>query len=177
MLKTKRILSVLLTVMMLLQAMVIPGFAAETEQFTDFPKNSWSEEAMTAAVENGLITGTSETTIEPRKNLTRAEFAAIITRAFGATKTADISNFKDVKEGTWFYDSVAKAVQMGVMNGTGSTTFDPKAYMKREEVILALARILFVDGDDTSVLSQFSDRDEIDSWAVLAISGMVSEGY
>ncbi|MBR2021156.1 MAG: S-layer homology domain-containing protein, partial [Clostridia bacterium] len=177
MLKSKKILSIMLVVMMLVQTLFIPSFAAEPEQFTDFPVNMWSTEAMTAAVANGLITGTSETTIEPTKNLTRAEFATIVTRAFGATKTADISKFEDVKQGDWYYDSVAKIVQMGVMKGTGDTTFAPDSPMKREDVILALARILFVDGDDTSVLDKFSDKDKIDEWSTKAIAGMVSEGY
>ena len=189
MLRTKRFLTVLLAVVMILQTIAMPTFALDTNvnvsaktkqtiaKFTDFPKSSWSTEALTAAVENGLLVGTSETKIEPRKNLTRAEFAAIITRAFGATQKADISNFKDVKAGAWYVDSVAKAVQMGVMNGTGATTFAPNAYMKREDVILALARVLFVDGKDASVLSQFSDRDKIDTWSVAAIAGMVKEGY
>ena len=76
MLKNKKILSVLLAVLMLVQALPFSVFAAETSDFTDFPVNSWSTEAMTAAVENGLLTGTSKNTIEPAKNLTRAEFAA-----------------------------------------------------------------------------------------------------
>ncbi len=177
MVKTKRYLMLLLAVVMVIQTMVIPTFAAKTEDYIDFPVNSWSTEAMTAAVENGLITGTSDTTIEPNKNLTRAEFAAIITRAFGATEMADIANFADVSKDAWYYDSVAKAVQMGVMNGTGGTTFAPDTNMKREEVILAMARVLYVDGEDSSVLNQFSDRDDIDSWATKAVAGMVAEGY
>ncbi len=177
MFKTKKILTVVLAIVMLMQTLIVPGIAADINEFTDFPVNSWSTEAMTAAVDNGLLVGTSETTIEPRKNLTRAEFAAIVTRAFGATEKADISNFKDVKSGDWFYDSVAKVVQMGVMNGTGTTTFDPNSFMKREDVILAMARILFVNGDDTSVLDQFSDKAKIDNWSVKAIAGMVAEDY
>jgi len=177
MFKTKKILTVVLAIVMLMQTLIVPGIAADINEFTDFPVNSWSTEAMTAAVDNGLLVGTSETTIEPQKNLTRAEFAAIVTRAFGATEKADVSNFKDVKSNDWFYDSVAKVVQMGVMNGTGETTFDPNSFMKREDVILAMARILFVNGDDSSVLDQFSDKAKIDNWSVKAIAGMVAEDY
>ena len=178
MIKTRKILTVVITIVMLLQSMGLSGFAAvNTSDFEDFPKNSWSTEAMTAAVDNGLLVGTSETTIEPRKNLTRAEFAAIITRAFGATEKADISKFKDVDADKWYAEPIAKVVQMGVMNGTGDTTFAPDAFMKREDVILSLARVLFVNGDDTSVLDQFSDKAKIDNWSVKAIAGMVSEGY
>jgi len=177
MLKSKKLLALLFAVVMLIQTLPITGFAADVEGFVDFPIGSWSEEAMTAAVDNGLLVGTSETTIEPRKNLTRAEFAAIVTRAFGATEKADISKFEDVDADMWYAEPIAKVVQMGVMNGTGDTTFAPNSYMKREDVILALARVLFVNGDDTSVLDQFSDKAKIDNWSVKAIAGMVSEGY
>ena len=177
MIKSKKILTVVLAIVMLVQSMGITGFAVSTDGFKDFPTNSWSTEAMTAAVENGLLVGTSDTMIEPAKNVTRAEFAAIITRAFGATEKADISKFKDVPADKWYHEPISKAVQMGVMNGTGNTTFDPGSYMKREDVILSLARVLFVDGDDTSVLDQFSDKAKIDNWSVKAIAGMVSEGY
>ena len=91
----KRILSILLAVTMLFQAFAVCGVAAETDGFVDFPDN-WSTEAMTAAVGNGLMVGTSPTTIEPDKYVTRAEFAAAIVRAFGATVKKDISSFTDV---------------------------------------------------------------------------------
>ena len=55
MVRTKKILSVILAIMMLMQTFVITNFAADIEGFTDFPTNSWSTEAMTAAVENGLL--------------------------------------------------------------------------------------------------------------------------
>ncbi len=174
--RTKKILTVVLAIAMLLQTFVISGFAVDTSGFIDFP-DDWSTEAMTAAVENGLLEGTSPNTIEPSKKLTRAEFAAFISRAFGATVEGDIKHFKDVSKDDWFYSSVAKSYQMGVMFGTGADTFSPNAYMKRGDVFLSIARLLFVSNEDTSVLDEFSDKDKIDSWSVQAIAGLVHEGY
>ncbi len=176
MLKTKRLLALVMVIAMLMQTFSVSGFAISTSDFTDFP-NDWSAEAMTAAVENGLLVGTTDTTIDPTAYVTRAQFAAIITRAFGATTVADISHFEDVDEDNWFYEPVARAVKMGVMVGTGDTTFSPDAYMRREDIFLTLARVLFISDEDESVLDKFSDKDDIDSWAKEAIIGMTEEGY
>ena len=90
--KLKRVIASLLCMLMLLQPV---AFAASVADFLDFP-NGWSKDAMTAAVENGLYIGNESKLIQPDKALTRAELAAFITRAFGATRTADISRLTDV---------------------------------------------------------------------------------
>ena len=58
------------------------AFAAVPSDFSDFP-NDWSTQAMTEAVENGLLGGVSDGVIAPSGLLTRAQMAAIINRAFG----------------------------------------------------------------------------------------------
>ena len=175
--RTKRLIAMLLTLVMLLQA--VP-FAAEPKDFSDFPeKGNWAYDAMEAALENGLLHGKGDGIIAPSANLTRAEFAAVVTRAFGATKTKDVSFLTDVKAGDWFYEdnSVSKAYQMGVMNGTSDSTFHPLDSMRREDVFLTLARALFVEGTDEEVLSKFTDKAKIDKWAKNALIGMVDEEY
>ena len=169
----KRVLATLLMLVMLMQPIAM---AASVTEFLDFP-NNWSTEAMTAAVENGLLIGNGNKLIEPERNLKRSELAAIITRAFGATITTDIGHFDDVKPGDWFYNSVSKAVQMGAMNGTSSSTFHPEASITREEVFTVLARVLCLELDDDSSLVKFSDSKQISSWALDSISGLVANGY
>ena len=119
----KRILAVIISVIMLLQPV---AFAASVLDFPDFPTNDWSTEAMTAAVENGLYIGDENNLIKPDAYLTRAEFSAFVVRAFGATVKADISRYTDVKESDWFHDDIAKANNMGALNGTSETTFSPE---------------------------------------------------
>ncbi|MFQ9828284.1 MAG: S-layer homology domain-containing protein [Oscillospiraceae bacterium] len=56
----------------------------------------WYAEAVSAAVDNGLLYGKSSTMLDPNGDMTRAEMAAIINRSFGCYKAADISQYKDV---------------------------------------------------------------------------------
>ena len=171
--KTTRLTAILLAVIMLMQTF---SFAAKVSDFEDFPRD-WSTEAMTDAVNNGLLVGTSKTTIEPKKNLTRAEMTAIISRAFGATVPMDISFTRDVKASDWFYNSVALSYQMGVFNGTRDDMFEPNEFIRREDVFLGLSRVLVISDDDHSVLDKYTDKGQVDSWAISAVSGMVKIGY
>ena len=172
---TKKLIAVLLIVCMMLGIMPTV-FSAGIEKFVDFP-TGWSREAMTAAVQNGLIQGVSENQIKPEDNLTRAEFATIITRAFGAETVADISNFTDVSPSAWYYDYIAKAVKMEVLNGKSSSEMDPDAFITREEVFTALARVLVLSSDDSSSLNRFNDKASISDWAVSSLSVMSARGY
>ncbi|MGI6197256.1 MAG: InlB B-repeat-containing protein [Eubacteriales bacterium] len=171
--KFKRVLAALLVMIMVLQP---AAFAASVADFLDFPFG-WSKDAMTAAVENGLYIGNESKLIQPDKALTRAELAAFITRAFGATRTADLSKITDVNADDWFYEPVARAYQMGAINGTSDTTFDPNSYITREQVFLVLARVLCISGTDEQALARFTDADKISSWAKNGIIGMVEKSY
>ena len=49
--------------------------------------------------------------------------------------------------------------------------------MRREDVFLALSRVLFVSEDDFSYLDVFTDKNEIDVWAKEGVSGMTAKQY
>ena len=107
---TKRILALFLAVVTCL-SLAVSASAASISDFKDVDTKAWYAEAVTAAVDNGLLYGKSKTQLDPNGLLTRAEMAAITNRSFGCYKTADISAYKDVAKGKWYYNDVALAVQ------------------------------------------------------------------
>ena len=171
----RRLIGMLLTVVMLF-SMVPVTFADVTNKYPDFP-TGWSRQAMTAAVNNGLLNGFEDGTIRPEANLTRAQFAAIITRAFGAETKADISAYKDVLAGEWYYNDIAKAVKMGALNGKSATQMDPDAPITRQETFTAVARIFVLSSNDMSVLNKFNDKGQIASWAAEYMAALTQRGY
>ena len=50
------------------------------------------------------------------------------------------SSFSDVAEGDYFYDAVKWAVENGVTNGTGKTTFSVNADCTRGQIVTLLYR-------------------------------------
>ena len=180
--KKKRILAMILAVASCL-SLAVSASAASTARkatdFRDFDKSAWYAEAVSAAVDNGLLYGKSATIIDPNGDMTRAEMAAIINRSFGCYKAADISQYKDVSKSKWYYKDVALAVQMGTYNGRSSSAMAPDAPISRQEAMTVVARALELDYDSYSKtdLSTFSDRSEISNWALPYVRAMVGADY
>ena len=181
--KKKRILAMLLAVASCL-SLAVSASAANTvarkaTDFRDFDRTAWYAEAVSAAVDNGLLYGKSSSIIDPNGDMTRAEMAAIINRSFGCYKTADISQYKDVSKSKWYYKDVALAVQMGTYNGRSSSSMAPDAPISRQEAMTVVARALELDYDAYAKtdLSAFSDRSEISNWALPYVRAMVGADY
>ena len=152
------------------------ALGASPSDFFDFP-NDWSQGAMTAAVENGLLGGVGDGRIAPQGEVTRAQMAAIINRAFGAEKQASLSSYSDVAADAWYAVDMAKAVQMGTFSGTGNGLLEPDRAITREEAFSVLARAFALEAGDDSSLASFSDGAQVSSWAKGSVSAMVAAGY
>ena len=181
--KKKRILALFLAAVSCL-SLAVSASAANTvnrkaTDFRDFDKSAWYAEAVSAAVDNGLLYGKSATIIDPNGDMTRAEMAAIINRSFGCYKAADISQYKDVSKSKWYYKDVALAVQMGTYNGRSASSMAPDAPISRQEAMTVVARALELDYDAyvKTDLSKFSDRDKISNWALPYVRAMVGADY
>ena len=181
--KKKRILAMILAVASCL-SLAVSASAANTvnrkaADFKDYNAKSWYAEAVSAAVDNGLLYGKSSTIIDPNGDMTRAEMAAIINRSFGCYVKADISKYTDVAKSKWYYDDVAMAVQMGTYNGRSASSMAPDASISRQEAMTVVARALELDYDAYSKtdLSAFSDRSEISNWALPYVRAMVGADY
>ena len=176
--KTKRILALFLAVVTCL-SLAVSASAASISDFKDVDTKAWYAEAVSAAVDNGLLYGKSSSIIDPNGAMTRAEMAAIINRSFGCYKTADISQYKDVSKSKWYYKDVALAVQMGTYNGVSASSMQPDRAITRQEAIAVVARALQLNLDDYAKtdLSKFADAKEVSGWALPYMKAMVAAGY
>lgn len=152
------------------------ALGASPSDFVDFP-NDWSQGAMTAAVENGLLGGVGDGRIAPRGEVTRAQMAAIINRAFGAEKQASLSSYSDVAANAWYATDMAKAVQMGTFSGSGNGLLEPDRAITREEAFSVLARAFALSAGDGAALNDFTDGAQVSNWAKGSVSAMVAGGY
>ena len=181
--KKKRILALFLAAVSCL-SLAVSASAANTvnckaTDFRDYDRTAWYAEAVSAAVDNGLLYGKSANVLDPNGDMTRAEMAAIINRSFGCYVKADISKYTDVSKSKWYYDDVAMAVQMGTYNGRSASSMAPDAPISRQEAMTVVARALELDYDAYSKtdLSAFSDRDKISAWALPYVRAMVGADY
>ena len=166
----KRVMASFLAASLALTGM--PAWAAE--EFSDMPQN-WSTAALKQAVENGLLKGI-DGKICADDYLTRAQMAAITVRSFGTQTQEDLSQYGDVSETDWYYQAMSAAVSMGVLSGYDNK-LHPNDNITRQEVCSMLARAFRLEEGNTTVLQQYDDAADVDSWAKGSVAAMVQAGY
>ncbi|MCL1855336.1 MAG: S-layer homology domain-containing protein [Clostridia bacterium] len=139
--------------------------------FTDITNHA-NRIAIESLAARGIINGKSETSFDPEATMTRAEFAAIVTRALSLPeKTA--SPFLDVHGSAWYAKPVTTAYFYEIVSGTSTTTFNPNGTITRQEAAVMVVRAAKLCGMDTAqgeteirdTLAQFGDYRTVASWA------------
>ena len=149
----------------------VPGVTAPGTTFTDV-KNHVNKAAIEELASRGIINGMGKGTFAPNKTMTRAEFAAIVTRALGLA-AKDTKAFTDVPSSKWYAGYIGTANSSGIVNGVGSGKFNPDGTITRQEAAAMVARAAKLCGLDPSMdaaatkdmLAQFGDYRSVASWA------------
>jgi len=150
--------------------------------FEDIQDNT-NRQAIEALAERSIITGRSETTFAPDDTMTRAEFAAIITRALNLP---DIPTavFADVQTNAWYSRAVGTAFFYEIITGTTDITFNPNGTITRQEAAVMVARAARLTGMSTDMgnveiintLAMFGDYRTAAEWAWEALAFCYREG-
>ena len=120
-----------------------------TTPFTDLTAN-WYKPAILWAYQNNVVAGTSPTTFDPERPVTREQIAVILTQyMFHVLKMnrtwtpADLSKFPDgAQVSSWAKEAMQDAVALGLINGTkapdGLVYLDPQGSATRQQVATIL---------------------------------------
>lgn len=138
--------------------------------FKDVPAKAWYNTAVSTMAKLGIVNGGSDGYFRPSDPITRAEIAAMIARCDGNSYGNAYTNFSDVK-GHWAANYIARAYELGWINGYG-TTYAPDKYISRAETVAILNRVLNRAPQNTSDLlsglNTFNDV-SVTSWYYLDV--------
>jgi len=131
-----------------------------------------------------VVSGVDENNFLPDRDVTRAEFAAIIIRALGLGEKSKKNNFSDVTGNDWFNGAVSTAYEYGIINGYNDGTFNPNKAISREEAMVIIARAAKLAGISIDIteleanaqLAKFKDNESIDNWARNSAAACVKSG-
>ncbi len=145
---------------------------SSTNRFSDI-QNHWAKIFIDGLVERAVISGFPDRTFRPNSNLTRAQFAAIVSKAFpGADKRPYIS-FIDVPPTHWAAAAIQAAYKRGFISGYPDSLFKPESMITRAEALVALVSGIFgANAAPTTnlILSNiYQDSTEIPNYAKKAI--------
>lgn len=144
--------------------------------YPDMNIDQWAVKNVNLAYEYGLMSGTTYGYFEPLRNITRAEFTAIVCRILGLDPDANYSQvFADVTTSDWHFGYVMAAYNAGYVNGKSATSFAPSDYITREEMAVLVSRIIQVTGNEADVY-QFADGTDVSAWARIYVSAVNQTG-
>lgn len=181
----RKILALLLAVVMICSLFVSPALAADDEgivaisdtaapKFTDV-KDHWAESAINRWAEEGIVKGDGDGTVQPARNLRRAELATILTRLLGLKDKAAANTFSDVTANDWYADAVLKCAKAGIMLGDGTGKANPETPITRQEAIVMIGRAVGVKPASGDSLDRFQDGGKVAAWAapyMIALTNM-----
>ena len=167
----KKLISIILTVVMLLSAVITVNAAS----FSDVKSSDWFYSSVNYVADKGIMQGTSSTKFEPKTNLSRAMGVTLLYRVAGTPSVSGVSiPFTDVKNGQWYTDAVKWAYKNGIVTGKTKTSFATNDNITRAEFATILNRYsdfmkyrLPVNRADT-----VADSSKIPDWAFMAVWNM-----
>ncbi len=151
----RKAISLLLALTILLG--LVPGFPGASETASAH----WADSYLSQLVEWGFIR--EDQAGYPDRALTRAEFMAIVNRAYGYHEMGE-TPFEDVAVEDWYYDDVGIAYTARYINGTSPTTASPNHALTRETAATILGRNMMLEESNGELLD-FTDARQISSWA------------
>lgn len=112
----------------------------EAKSFDDVIPGTFYYDAVMWAVKNNITKGTGASTFSPGDGCTRFQIVTFLWRACGCPTAATAASFSDVSSSDSFCEAVRWAVERGITNGTGGSSFSPYATCTRAQIVTFLYR-------------------------------------
>ncbi len=146
-------------------------------QFTDLSDHVWASDAINALATDGIIKGTTASTYSPASNITRADFALLLVRAF-KLESDSTENFADVQSGDYFAPELAIARNTGIVGGIGENKYAPRNNITRQDMMVIVYRALTSLGVEFGIYDepQYPDFNTVADYARESVSALISAG-
>ncbi len=125
----------------------------------------WAQQYIQALASKAIITGFPDGTFKPNDPVTRAQFAAIVLKAFEPAPKNPATTFSDVSSKYWAYTAIQSAARGGFVAGFPGGTFKPDLKIPKVQALVALSNGLGFGTGDAGLLSKYQDASKIPSYA------------
>jgi len=117
-----------------------------------------------------IVSGFPNGTFKPDDSLTRAQYAALLAKAFELVPRREATVFKDGAADFWVLGAISRANLAGFLAGYPDSTFRPAQNLTRAQTIVSLVNGLQFAGGNPNSLSVYVDRAQIPSFATDSIA-------
>ncbi|MFN6514140.1 MAG: fasciclin domain-containing protein [Nostoc sp. CreGUA01] len=145
-----------------------------TVNLSDVTSDYWARPFIQTLADNNVISGFPDGSFRPNQSVTRAEFAALIQKAFGnqnRIRQLAAGGFSDVPAGYWAAAAIQNAYEIGFLSGYPGNVFRPNQQIPKVEAIVSISNGLGLSASDTSTLNTYySDASAIPNYAVSSVA-------
>ena len=146
----------------------------DQELFRDLGNHAWAKDAIEKLYYAGIVNGMEKDIFQPAGQVTREQFAKMVTQLFGLSTKATKTNFKDVDENAWYAPYITAALQAGYIQGQSEEYFGIGEPIMRQDMATILYRAL--GNQNSKAVLSFTDQDSIAAYATDAIAELVGLG-
>ena len=149
-----------------IQTIKTPQIAQQT-MLSDIQGN-WAESFIELLTNRGIIQGFPDGTFRPDEPVTRAQFAAMLQKAFQKAPVRNAVQFVDTPANYWGNDAIQAAYKMGFLEGYPGNVFKPDQNIPRVQALVSLADGLNLSANKTTptvLNTYFQDASQIPDYA------------
>lgn len=153
-----------------------PPIVGGAVTFKDVTADNWAKAYIEALASRNIIAGFPDGTFKPNEPVTRAQFAAIITKAFNPPAKKEAITFTDVQSNFWAFQVIQASARGGFISGYPDRTFKPQQQIQRVQVLVSLANGLGLTAANSNAISFYSDAAKIPSYATSPVAAATVRG-
>ena len=146
--------------------------------FEDIARH-WSRKDVENMAKRGIVNGVADGVFEPDRNITRAEFVALLAKS-GIEPTEYKGELSDVKADDWFAGYVQTGIDAGVVPAEmiSDGSFKPEEAIKREEMAVMVVNMYkYKTGTELEAgTSVFADEAAFSDWTIASINAAYKAG-
>ena len=135
--------------------------------FTDVPSGAWYAEAAEWCRENGVVSGTTDTTFSPDETMTHAMLLTILYRAAGSPSVSSTGD-------AWYSEAIAWSAGKGLTRDYDNGQLDPDMAVTREQIAAILWR--YTDSHASGTAEDYADETTISPFAQTAVDWAKASG-
>jgi parallel beta-helix repeat protein len=145
----------------------IPTATPGAVTFKDVPANHWAKGFIETLAAQGVISGVGDGNFRPDAPVTRAQFAALINKAYAPAPVREAINFVDVPSSYWAFNAIQTASKGGYMAGYAGGAFKPEQNIPRVQLVVAIANGIGYGRQpaDQTLLTKLSDGASVPDYA------------
>lgn len=146
--------------------------------FNDVPNNFWGRRFIDVLSSRGILKGFPDYSFRPNQPVNRAEFAAILQKAFDQEPSKTAIAFQDIPAKFWATSAIDQAISAGFLKGYPKKTFKPQENITRVQVLVALVSGLNLKAptSQNQILTVYKDAKNIPTYATSKIAAATGNG-